>query len=124
MAACLAATAAGLSFTAFAADTALGATAAHEAESMEYGVRDSVDGTLWPKLVSDTAASGGKALHYGPNGSAAKTVTTAGKSTAITIRARGAQCVGAPNAKVSIDGAVVGTFAVSATGWTDYSKTI
>jgi SRSO17 transposase len=51
VAACLAA-AAGLSFTALAADTALGATEAHEAESMEYGVVDSVDGTLWPKLIS------------------------------------------------------------------------
>jgi len=91
---------------------------------MEYGVVDSVDGTLWPRLISDTAASGGKALHYGPNGSAAKTVSTTTKTTAITIRARGAQCAGAPTAKVSIDGTAVGTFAVSATGWTDYRQTV
>jgi hypothetical protein len=124
LAACLVATAAGVSFTALAATSALGATSAHEAESMEFGVRDSIDGTLWPRKISDAAASGGAALHYGPNGSAAKTVTTTAKSTAITIRARGTQCSGAPTAKVSIDGTVVGTFSVSATAWTDYRQTI
>src|SRR5918997_3248876 len=92
IAACLATAAAGLSVSALAAESALAATATHEAESMEYGVVDSVDGTLWPRLISDTAASGGHAPHHGPNGSAAKTVSTTATTTAITIRARGAQC--------------------------------
>jgi hypothetical protein len=101
-------------------EAALAAETPYEAESMEYGVVDSIDGTLWPKLITDSAASGGKALHYGPNGSAAKTVTV-GAMSSITLRARGTQCEGAPSANVTLNGTSNGRASVSSTAWTTYT---
>ena len=51
------------------AGSAMAADTLQEAESMEYGVVDR-DGTTWPRAELDAAASGGKLLHYGPNGTA------------------------------------------------------
>ena len=100
------------------ADFAAAAIVPYEAESMDYGVV-STDGTLWPKLISDSAASGGKALHYGPNGSAGKTITTTALS-AVTLRARGTMCNGSPVATVKLDGTRIGTVTVGSTSWSDY----
>jgi hypothetical protein len=87
----------------------------HQAESMDFGVM-SADGTAWPK--SDTY-SGAQSLHFGPNGTAAKTLTVSDFS-AITLRASGTQCAGAPQAKVMIDGNSVGSVSVTSTTWTSY----
>ena len=79
----------------------------------------SADGTSWPKRITDGAASAGSAVHNGPNGTASKTVTTSALS-AVTLRARGTQCQGAPVATVTLDGTTIGTVSVSSTTWANY----
>ena len=106
--------------TAVSADFAMAAELPHEAESMTYGIM-SFDGTMWPKPIADGAASAGKAVHDGPNGTAAKTVTTTTALTAVSLRARGNQCDGAPAATVALDGTTIGTVLVSSTSWAKYS---
>ena len=72
------------------------------------------DGRVFP----DPAASGGAGLLVWSNATATATVTTAAVS-AVTVRARGDQCAGAPLLTLSVDGTAVGTVAVPATNWTD-----
>jgi hypothetical protein len=69
---------------------------------------------------SDSAASGGRALLMSTNGTASTTVSLPASSS-LVIRARGDQYKGAPTMQVSLDGKVISTIAVSATGWTEYT---
>ncbi len=69
---------------------------------------------------SDRTASGGAALLLSKNAIASQTLTLPA-FTSLVIRARGDQYKGAPAMQVSVDGKVVSTIAVSATGWTDYT---
>ena len=71
-------------------------------------------------VFSDKNASGGRALLMSTNGTASTTITTPAFSS-LVIRARGDQYKGAPTMTVAVDGTVVSTVAVSATGWTDYT---
>jgi len=71
-------------------------------------------------VFSDKNASGGRALLMSTNGTASTTVTTPAFSS-LVIRAKGDQYKGAPTMVVSVDGKVVSTVAVPATGWTDYT---
>lgn len=107
-----------------APDVASAATTAREAETMEYGVVDPVSGNVWPQESTEQSPSGGTSVYYGPNGTAAVTVDLPTRLTGITVRARGDQCQGAPQAKVSVDGNVVGTFSVSSTTWADHRQAL
>jgi len=70
------------------------------------------------QVFSDPAASGGAGLLVWSTATATATVTT-GAVSAITVRARGDQCAGAPLLSLSVDGTTVGTVAVAGTSWTD-----
>ena len=94
-----------------------------EAESMTAKTLDPVDKQMWPQSFADATAAGGAAFKYGPNSTASKTVTT-DRIAGLTVRARGDQCTGAPNMKVSVDGRSVASFVVSATAWTTYTQAI
>ncbi len=72
-------------------------------------------------IISDSAASGGKALKIWSNGSASKSVLVAEKSVRLTVRARGQQCSGAPKMNVYVDGTRRITASVSATSYATYS---
>ncbi|USN97075.1 MAG: hypothetical protein H6797_02695 [Candidatus Nomurabacteria bacterium] len=71
-------------------------------------------------VVSDSAASGGKAVRMTSN-STSSTAAQTGTLEKVSVRARGDQCLGAPNVQVKVDGKVIGTQSVSATSWKDYS---
>lgn len=70
---------------------------------------------------TDKTASGGKAVTLAATGSR---VTFTGKTVplkGVNVRAKGAQCFGAPVMRVLVDGVAVATTTVNATTWTDYS---
>lgn len=71
------------------------------------------------QVVSDAAASGGRALNIWANATATGQVTT-GAVTQLVLRARGDQCEGAPQAVVRVNGTQRGTVSVTSSGWADY----
>ena len=73
------------------------------------------------QVFADDTASGRARLLLWSNGTASGTITGSGPASALVVRARGDQCGGAPAARVLVDGVVVGSVAVAATTWTDYS---
>jgi hypothetical protein len=75
-------------------------------------------------LISDSSASGGKGMLMPVNGNSSGTFSLNASATQITIRARGTQCSGAPQAVIGIDGANIQTASVSSSSWTDYSATV
>jgi endoglucanase len=81
-------------------------------------------GFAWPAgsgtTYADAGAAGGTARLTWSNGTGTGTVSTAGPSSALVVRARGDQCAGAPSMVVAVDGRSAGTVAVSATTWTSY----
>src|SRR5438552_3649435 len=91
-------------------------TVAFEAEAMSLPTSQGM-------VFGDAAAGGGRALLIWSNGTATRSMTTAGVR-AISVRARGDQCSGAPSLTLSIDGAAVLTQAVAATAWTTYSANV
>jgi hypothetical protein len=86
-----------------------------EAEQMSLPVNGSV--------ITDTAASGGKALQLLSNGTASGSVSLPSNATDLTVLARGDQCGGSPTMSVAVDGVNVITTAVASTAWTSYSAT-
>jgi hypothetical protein len=75
-------------------------------------------------VITDTAASGGKAIALLSNGSATGSVSLPSSADSLTITARGSQCQGAPLMSVSIDGvSVLSSLAVSSSGWSSYAAT-
>lgn len=70
------------------------------------------------QVFVDPSAAGGAALLIWSAATATATVST-GAVSAITVRARGDQCAGAPLLTLRVDGTAVGTVAVAATSWTD-----
>jgi predicted xylan-binding protein with Ca-dependent carbohydrate-binding module/lysyl oxidase/fibronectin type III domain protein len=75
-------------------------------------------------VFSDAAASGGKALMFPSNDTVNGSITTSASTATLTLRARGDQCQGAPQAQVGIDGTNRLTATVSATSWTNYSAAV
>lgn len=71
------------------------------------------------QVTSDPAASGGRALLVWSSDTAGTTANLPAAS-AVTVRARGDQCAGAPQLKLSIDGQQVFSATVSGTAWADY----
>jgi hypothetical protein len=74
-------------------------------------------------VITDTNASGGKAVDLSANGAATGSVNFASAVTSLTITARGGQCQGSPQMVVTLDGASLINTTVSSTGWTAYSAT-
>lgn len=92
------------------------------------GFADTVIGTLQAEslvgsgqIVTDGTASAGKILTLTTTAPASGTFTTSDTATSVTLRAKGTQCHGAPNAVVSIDGRQVLSAIVSSTAYTDYT---
>ncbi len=77
------------------------------------------------QVFQDMTASNGTAVRLTRNGAAInKQVVVATAATQLTISARGAQCNGAPQMVVTVDGKQVLKTAVKATQWADYLATI
>lgn len=77
--------------------------------------------TYYAKQVSDTNASNGQAMQLTANTTLSGTFNTSGPASKVTLRAKGIQCGGAPQAVVKVDGVQVLSSAVSATSWTEYN---
>jgi hypothetical protein len=75
-------------------------------------------------VISDTTASGSKALKYAANATSSGQFSLAQDSTSFTVRAKGSQCSGSPQMVVKVDGNQVQTSSVSSTSWTDYSTSL
>jgi endoglucanase len=75
------------------------------------------------QVFSDGSASGGHGLLIWSTGTASKTVTTDSVQ-ALTVRARGDQCKGAPEMRVGIDGNPAATHSVSSTSWAEYNAPV
>lgn len=71
-------------------------------------------------VLTDSAASGGKALKIHSNASASRSISVLEPSVTLIVRARGQQCSGAPRMTVSVDGTSRLSASVSATSYTDY----
>jgi hypothetical protein len=74
-------------------------------------------------VFSDGEASAGRGLLIWSYGSASESYTTSGVRS-VSVRARGDQCVGAPQMVVAVDGSTVLSAAVSATSWSTYSADV
>lgn len=70
------------------------------------------------RIYSDAAAQAQRAVVLSANG--ALTTTLTGTLDRISVIARGDQCSGAPQMRVSLDGAVLATISVGATSWRAY----
>jgi hypothetical protein len=89
-----------------------------EAESM--AVTPAGSGSVY----SDATASGGAALGLWTSAQATTNVSLSAPASAVSVRAKGQLCKGAPAMTVSIDGKATGATAVSATVWTEYSVAV
>jgi hypothetical protein len=75
-------------------------------------------------VITDSSASGGKAIKMLSSGAATGSVSFASSVTSFNVQARGDQCSGAPAMTVALDGANLLTNAsVSATAWSTYTAT-
>lgn len=97
-----------------AATVAAATVASVEAETFSLAARAGA-------VVAESHASGGHDLLIWANGTANRSMTLTAPAGAVTLRARGDQCHGAPTADVTVDGAHVATVTVAATTWTSYS---
>ncbi len=75
-------------------------------------------------IVADSTAINGQALKLTSLGAASGTLTTTLPGINVTLRAKGTQCQGAPQAKITVDGADAVLASVSATSWTTYSVAV
>jgi len=71
-------------------------------------------------VVSDSSASGGKAVQFMATDAATGTLTTSGKSDTVTVVAKGVQCHGAPVLQLTVDSKAY-TASVSSTSWQSYN---
>jgi hypothetical protein len=75
-------------------------------------------------VLNDASTSASKAVQFSTNGSISGSISLTGNSPSFTLRAKGDQCKGAPQAKVSVDGSAVATLNVTGSSYTDYSYTL
>jgi hypothetical protein len=71
--------------------------------------------------VIDTTASSGKAAYFQKDSTATQTFDLVANASQIVVRAKGAQCSGAPEMTLVLDGTPLQTYVVSSTNWTDYT---
>jgi hypothetical protein len=74
-------------------------------------------------VITDSAASAGKAIDLSTNGTATGTVSFASAINSVTVMARGKTCQGAPQMVVKLDGTSLITTSVSGSSWTAYTAT-
>ncbi len=79
--------------------------------------------TGYANTAYDSTASGSTMLAFWGNATAAKQFALGAPASSFTIRARGAQCYGAPQMDVKIDNVAVLSKAISTVGWTDFTTT-
>ncbi len=72
-------------------------------------------------VISDSAASGGRAKKMWSNVSASRSISVAEDSVKLVARARGSQCSGAPRMVVSVDGVAKLSASVASTTYAEYS---
>ena len=72
------------------------------------------------KVVDDPLAQGGKAVAFMSEATAIGQTELAAAAAGFSVRARGDQCQGGPELRVSVDGVERAAVIVSATAWTDY----
>ncbi len=72
--------------------------------------------------IQNLSDDNGSSLRMHSNSTASKTVSVPDGISKMTVRAKGEQCAGAPNAIFKIDGTTVHTASVSATTFTNYSS--
>ena len=88
-----------------------------EGESMAPSTSD----TTKIRVLADSAASGGSTLQFRNSPThATASFTAAQQSDYMSLRMRGTQCEGAPQAVVSVDGLTVATFVVSSGSYQNY----
>jgi len=102
-----------LNYTQAAATQAVTAVSSFEAESMTLG-------SYLGRVQDEPGTSGGQSLTIWSTASAVKTVDAVAAG-AVTIKARGDQCNGAPIMQLKIDGKYIGTANVESSTYTDYS---
>lgn len=74
-------------------------------------------------VIKDKRASGGRAITLSTNGTASGTVNFGTDVTSVSVTAKGAQCQGAPQMVVSIDGTNVIDTPVGSTNWSAFTGT-
>jgi hypothetical protein len=75
-------------------------------------------------VYADKTAPGGAALGLWTTAQATTNISLSAPATAVSIRAKGQLCKGAPTMTVAIDGKATSPTAVSTTSWADYSMTV
>jgi hypothetical protein len=79
-------------------------------------------GTTYPAaVVTDSLASGGKALKYNTNGNAYIQTANVTDARTVVITAKGEQCNGAPNLVAKVNGVQVMSASVAATSFSPYT---
>lgn len=74
-------------------------------------------------IVTDSAASGGKAVKLSNSNAITGTLSATDTINSLVLKARGDQCFGSPAITVSVDGKNVLTANLSSTSWTNYTLT-
>jgi len=74
-------------------------------------------------VITDTGASGGKAVDLTANGTATGSVNFPSAVTSVSVSARGAACQGSPQMTVKLDGTSLMTTTVGSSSWTAYTAT-
>jgi hypothetical protein len=85
---------------------------------------ESMKGSIDNYNIADKTASAGKYRANYHSGSAAATITSKGKLTGITVRAKGTSCNGAPQMVVKVDGQTVLQASVANTTWGNSQATV
>jgi len=76
------------------------------------------------QVINDNNASGGKALYLTSTTPATSTINFTDTASQITLKAKGSQCHGSPQAVIFIDDVQVITTNVSSAGWATYATTL
>lgn len=72
-------------------------------------------------VITDTTASGGKAITMTARGTASGSVTLDQAASQLSVRAKSVSCGGAPQMIVKVDGAQVQTTSVTVGSWTEFT---
>lgn len=101
------------------------ASSGHSIISTVVAIVEAESFTLPPGagVVSDSSASGGRAIRLNSNGTATIQGPLNSASDRIVVRARGVLCNGAPRMVITMDGVQILNASVSSTSWTDYPIT-
>ena len=110
----------GVALAGAVAALAFSPAAAHAATAFEFEGA-TLSSSSAGQVVSESAASGGKAQLVWSNAGASKTFNVPHAASTVTVRARGTQCSGGPQMAVDVDGARKLLTTVSSTSYADYT---